>query len=33
MKKVKTIGSDLEWGLSGVVAPSILFAECAIGGE
>ena len=33
MKKVKTIGSDLEWGLSGVVAPSILFTECAIGGE
>ncbi len=33
MKKVREVGRDLEWGLSGVVAPSILFSECAIGGE
>ena len=33
MKKVREVGNDLEWGLSTVTAPSILFTEVAIAGE
>ena len=33
MKKVGEVGSDLEWGLSSIAAPSILFTEVAIAGE
>ena len=33
MKNMKEVGSDLEWGLSEVTAPSILFAEVAISGD
>ncbi len=33
MKKVRNVGSDLEWGLSNTMAPSVLFTECSIGGE
>ena len=33
MKKVRKVGNDLEWGLSTVTAPSILFEEVAIAGE
>ena len=33
MKEVVAVGDDLEYGLSGVGAPSILFKGCAISGE
>jgi PmbA protein len=33
MKKVVSVGSDLEWEYRTVACPSILFSSCAIAGE